>query len=197
MNFPEKVKCNVIIHSASVAAGAIGAATAQIPFADSIPLSGIQIAMIMSLGKAVFGIKLSKTAASAIIHACAASFVGRTVVKNTTGWIPVAGNVISASTASGLTEIMGWFVANAMSKNMTPEQIIAAAKKEKDKKDEDAEEDAPNKTPEREEPHIDIPDDADDRIEDYFEIKKDESPDDENKEKCDPDSEDGEPDENS
>lgn len=123
MTKKEKIACNVIIHTATVAAGSIGVATAQIPCADSIPLSLIQITMIVSLGK-VFGINIAKSVAKAIIGAFAASFAGRSIVQISVGWIPGPGNIINASTAAGLTEMMGWFVANSFAKNMTIEQTI-------------------------------------------------------------------------
>lgn len=136
MNKKEKIKCNIIIHTATVAAGTVGAATAKIPCADSIPLSGIQITMVVSLGR-VFNIKVAKSAARAIITAFAASFVGRELVHVASGWIPVMGEVINASTAVGLTEIMGWFVANSFAKDMSIEQTINEIKKKKNENEKD------------------------------------------------------------
>ena len=49
-------KCHAIIHGASGGAGAAGAI--PLPLADTIPITGAQIGMIVSLGK-VFDIEVS------------------------------------------------------------------------------------------------------------------------------------------
>ena len=54
MTDEQNSKCHVIIHGATVAASAIAAGLAQIPGSDAIPITGIQITMIISLG-GVFG----------------------------------------------------------------------------------------------------------------------------------------------
>jgi uncharacterized protein (DUF697 family) len=112
----KKNKCNVIIHSASVAAGGAGAGLAQVPMADSALIMPIQIAMIISLGK-VFDQKVSQAAAKAILSSCAASFVGRGISQILVGWIPGVGNVINTTTAAGITEAIGWLAADNFSKN--------------------------------------------------------------------------------
>ncbi len=48
-------KCNVIIHGASVACGAVGAGLAQLPCADAVPITTAQVGMIVALGQ-VFGL---------------------------------------------------------------------------------------------------------------------------------------------
>lgn len=103
----QKIKCNAIIHPASVAAGGVGTGLAQIPLADNVIITPIQIAMITSLG-AVFGIRVTEGVAKGILTGFAASLVGRGVVQVLVGWIPGVGNAINTATAAGITEAIGW-----------------------------------------------------------------------------------------
>ena len=108
MTNDEKIKCNAIIHTASLAAGGVGAGLAQIPVADAAVIAPIQLTMIVSLG-AVFGISLTNAAAQAIISSFGATFAGRMLVRWLTFWIPGIGNIISASTAVAVTQAIGWY----------------------------------------------------------------------------------------
>lgn len=103
----QEKKCHAIIHAASVAAGGVGAAGAQIPVADNAVIVPIQISMIIGLGK-VFNLEITKSVASGLIKSAAASFVGRGISQVLFGWVPVAGNAINTATASGITEAIGW-----------------------------------------------------------------------------------------
>lgn len=103
----QKIKCNYIIHAASVAAGGVGTGLAQIPLADSAFITPIQITMIISLGN-VFEQRVTETAAKAILTGAAASIAGRGVSQVLFGWIPGLGNVINTATAAGITEAIGW-----------------------------------------------------------------------------------------
>ena len=112
MSNDERAKCHAIIHTASVAAGAIGAGLAQIPISDNLIISPIQLTMIISLGQ-VFGIQLTESAAAASAAATAtASVVGKTACQLLLGWIPVLGNFVNAGVAAGITESIGWMLAN-------------------------------------------------------------------------------------
>lgn len=104
MTEDQVVKCNVAIHSASVAAGA--EAFIPIPGVDAVPITATQITMIIALGK-VFDQKISESAAKAVIGAAASTFVGRSLVK----LIPFAGWAASAAVAAGVTEAIGWTAA--------------------------------------------------------------------------------------
>jgi len=110
----EKKKCHGIIHSASASAGAAGAGLAQIPGSDSLIIVPIQVTMIISLGL-VFGKVVSKETATSLLKTFTATFVGRKVSQVLIGWIPGIGNAINASTAAGVTEALGWYVANKFS----------------------------------------------------------------------------------
>lgn len=112
----QKRKCDTIIHGASVAAGGAGSGLAQVPMADSAIITPIQIGMIIALGK-VFDQEITKSTASAILSSMAASFAGRTASQLLVGWLPLFGNAINAATAAGLTELVGWNVAEQFYKN--------------------------------------------------------------------------------
>ena len=107
----ETIKCNSIIHTASAAAAGVGAGLAQLPGSDSIAITAIQVGMIVSLG-GVFGIELDESGAKAFAASAIGATVGRTVSQVLIGWIPGIGNVINATTAAGLTEAIGWKIAN-------------------------------------------------------------------------------------
>ena len=100
-------KCHGIIHAAAAAAGAVGAGLAQIPLADNIPITTIQVGMITSIAK-VFDIDLAEGAAKGLLAGFAANLIGRNVVGLAFGWVPGVGNAIKATTAAGLTETIGW-----------------------------------------------------------------------------------------
>jgi uncharacterized protein (DUF697 family) len=111
----EKNLCNGIIHSASAAAATVGAGLAQVPGSDNLVITPIQLTMAVSLGK-VFGINLDQSAAKAAVASAAAATVGRTASQVLIGWIPVAGNIVNATTAATITEAIGWIMANEFEK---------------------------------------------------------------------------------
>ena len=106
----QKKKIHAIIHSASASTAAVGGSTAQLPVPDTAIITPIQVAMIISIGN-VFGLTISESAAKSWLAEALAATAGRTISKLLLGWIPVAGNIINASTAAGLTEALGWAVA--------------------------------------------------------------------------------------
>ena len=130
MTTAQKIKCNLIIHSASVANGAIGGGLAQIPTADSVPMAGVQVTMVVSLGK-VFRKKISKNLAEGIVLGFAAAYAGRAISQAAVGWIPGYGNIINLTTAAALTEAMGWFVAHRLAKGYEISDIMNDVNKEK------------------------------------------------------------------
>ena len=110
MNAKQKKECHTIIHTASVAAGGVGAGLAQIPGSDNAVITPNQLTMTISLGR-VFGKSLSEASAKAALASVAAATVGRTASQVLVGWIPGIGNAINATTAAGITEAMGWLLA--------------------------------------------------------------------------------------
>lgn len=116
ISLDQKIKCNAIIHGASIAAGGVGAGMAQLPAADNMIITPIQIGMIVSLG-GVFDIAISKSAARAILSSVAASIAGRSVSQALVGWIPLIGNGINATTAATITETIGWMAVDIFAKD--------------------------------------------------------------------------------
>lgn len=114
MTKDQMTKCNIAIHTASVASGACGAI--PIPIADAIPMSAAQITMVIALGK-IFDQELTEAAAKGLIGAAASTFVGRELVK----LIPIAGWAISAGVAATVTEAIGWILAVDMAKKFRTE----------------------------------------------------------------------------
>ena len=105
-----ETKCHGIIHGASVATGAAGAAGAQLPMADNAVITPIQIGMIIALAK-VFDRNLTKEAAFGVLKGAGAAFFGRGVSQVLVGWVPGFGNAINTATAASLTEAVGWMSA--------------------------------------------------------------------------------------
>jgi uncharacterized protein (DUF697 family) len=122
----QETKCNVIIHTASVATGAMG--IIPIGPADTLMITPTQIAMIISLG-AVFNIRVSESVAKSILSGLAASFVGRFVASILLNFIPFLGWAIKGGTAAGLTEAIGW-AAVAHFQNINENHSKFAGKKE-------------------------------------------------------------------
>lgn len=114
MTEKQTAQCNAAIHTASVAAGASGAI--PIPIADAIPISAAQVTMVFALGK-IFEQEISDSAAKGAIAAAASTFVGRNLIK----LIPIAGWIVSAGVAAGITEAIGWTIAVDMAKNYRQE----------------------------------------------------------------------------
>ena len=124
-------KCHVAIHSATVAAAAAGAI--PITMSDAVPITAAQIGMIIALGKA-FDITLSQAAAKSIASVALTQQAGRAVASGILKAIPgvgtIIGGMVGASTAAGLTEALGWIVADdfyRMSQGKDPENIIENA----------------------------------------------------------------------
>ena len=110
MNNQQKTQCHAIIHLASAAAGATGAGLSWFPCSDAPLISAAQITMAICLGK-VFGIQLSKSAAKAAVAAAAATAAGRAASQLAVFWIPFFSIAVNATTAVGLTEYVGWVLA--------------------------------------------------------------------------------------
>ncbi|OZB62247.1 MAG: hypothetical protein B7X31_10015 [Thiomonas sp. 13-66-29] len=102
-----KTGIHAIIHSASVAAGGVGAGLAQIPGSDAPVLTTIQSGMILAIAHH-YGHSLTKAAAVDMVMTFAATMAGRGLSQVLIGWLPGIGNAINAATASALTEAVGW-----------------------------------------------------------------------------------------
>ena len=114
MNDSQTKKCHGIIHSAATLAAGVGFGLAQIPESDNVIIVPIQIGMIISLGT-VFGISMDESSAKAALATATATLVGRGISQALVGWIPVFGNMFNATTAFGVTETIGWSMAEDFS----------------------------------------------------------------------------------
>lgn len=106
-------ECKHIIHNAALEAALIGAGLAQVPGADHILISALQINMVKDLAKAQ-GRTLSEGAIKGLMVSFAATYVGRGTSKFLIGWVPIFGNVINATTAASITEAFGWAALKTM-----------------------------------------------------------------------------------
>lgn len=137
MTDEEKSKCYKIIHTAAAAAGGIGLGLAQLPGSDAIPITTIQIGMIISLG-AVFGIEITETAAKSILGGAVAAIGGRAASQFLVGWIPGIGNIMNGLTAVSITEGLGWYVANDFDKDAQERKEAEKRKKEQERREAEA-----------------------------------------------------------
>ncbi len=109
----QRIRCHAIIHGASASAGAVGAGFAQLPGAHAVLIVPIQVAMIAALGR-VFGLEVTKTAARSVIYATLGTMLGRGATTVLPRFIPGVGNVLNATVAAGITEALGWALAQQM-----------------------------------------------------------------------------------
>lgn len=102
-------RLEAIIHTASGSAAAASGAMAQgaVVGMDTPVLITIHIGMIISLGE-IFGRRLDKTTATALLGAAAGVGIGVFGVKAILGLIPIGGNIVNAAISFGYTEVLGW-----------------------------------------------------------------------------------------
>jgi len=125
MTDEQRTKCHAIIHAAAAASGGVGAGLAQLPCSDSLAIIPIQVSMCLSLG-AVFGIRLNQSTAEATLATATATMAGRGISQVLIGWLPVVGNIINATTAASVTEIIGWGVASDFDNSIEEAKGISA-----------------------------------------------------------------------
>jgi len=99
----KKSKAHGIIHTASAAAGGVGAI--PIPASDAPLLSGIQIGMIGGLA-VLYGVE--KKATMSAMGPALASALGVATASSLVKIFPLIGSVIQASVAVAITETLGW-----------------------------------------------------------------------------------------
>ena len=113
---PEKTKCNYVIHTASVAAGGIG--IAPIPGADILPICAVQVTMILGLAR-IFNV-----VAEAQAKAYMVGNFGKMLAGELSKLVPIFGSATNATVAVGLTEYLGWEVAEDFYKKSLEENRI-------------------------------------------------------------------------
>ena len=100
-------KIHGIIHTAALAAAAVGGGLAQAPGSDAAVIAPIQASMIAAVG-VEHGVQLSKGAAAELILPFSAAVLGRGLSQALLGWLPGLGNLLNAATAAAITEAIGW-----------------------------------------------------------------------------------------
>ena len=103
------------IIGAGVSAGVIGAS--PIPGSDVIPLTSLQVGLIIKLSK-LYDKPLSKKAAKDMIVITATQTIGHTLYRQALKFIPGAGSVIGGTVASAMTLALGYGVRYAYENNI-------------------------------------------------------------------------------
>ncbi len=100
-------KVHGVIHTASASAAGVGAGLAQLPMADAVLITPIQVGMINAIAL-IHQRHLSEAAAVGIIGTFSATLFGRAISQWLVGWVPGVGNTVNAATAATITEAIGW-----------------------------------------------------------------------------------------
>jgi predicted GTPase/uncharacterized protein (DUF697 family) len=121
------MKAHAIVAAAVAAAAA--AALSPIPLSDAIPITAIQIGMVISLA-ALHGQTLSWSTAGGLVTSACAAVAGPMIVQQVMKFIPVAGSVTGPAIAGVVTAAIGEAV-HALLKDgrpLTPEELKRATK---------------------------------------------------------------------
>ena len=94
-----------IIHGASAAAAG-AAAISPIPGSDAIAIMPIQIAMVAGIARQ-YDLDVSTALVRSTIYASLTTITGRASAGLLMRWVPVAGNVVRAGVAAGVTQALG------------------------------------------------------------------------------------------
>lgn len=116
MTHDQKLEIAATIHSAAAAGAAASGFSAQIPLADNVVLSGIEIAMVINIGR-VLGQEITRGVAWSLVLSQLGTLGGRAASQVLIGWIPGVGNITNAITASAVIEAMGWAIADYLDFN--------------------------------------------------------------------------------
>lgn len=101
-------RSELIIHGAAAAAGA-AAALSLVPGSDSVAIMPIQVAMVAAIARE-YGIEPSASLVKSTLWASLGSVTGKAGAGLLLRWTPVAGNVVRAGVAAGVTEAIGRMV---------------------------------------------------------------------------------------
>ncbi|WP_235318387.1 GTPase [Planococcus sp. CAU13] len=103
------------IVGAGVSAGIIGAS--PIPGSDVVPLTSLQVGLIIRLSK-LYDKPLTKKAAKDMIVITATQTVGHTIYRQALKFIPGAGSIIGGTVATAMTVALGYGVKYAYENNI-------------------------------------------------------------------------------
>ncbi|PYZ98755.1 GTP-binding protein [Alteribacter lacisalsi] len=98
---------NKWIYAAGGAAGTVG--LSPIPGSDIVPITGIQVTMMVRLGK-LYDKPISKRRAKELAIATVVGNIGRTTFRQAVKVVPVAGSITAAGVAGSLTVALGFAV---------------------------------------------------------------------------------------
>ena len=103
---------NRTILSACTAAGTANVLTSpvSIPFASFVPITAIQVAMVLNLAR-VFGQRLSAARAKELALTLGSGLLGRSLFYHLADLVPVAGWMLGTAVASATTMALGYSVA--------------------------------------------------------------------------------------
>lgn len=107
MSDGKKQECHVVIHAAATAAAGVAAGFAQLPVPDCIPITTIQVAMVVRLGT-IFDMRISEGAAKSLLGSLGTMKAGRDIASFLIGKVPFFRNIVNSATAFALTETLGW-----------------------------------------------------------------------------------------
>ncbi|MTD31027.1 GTPase [Planomicrobium sp. YIM 101495] len=119
------------IIGAGVSAGVIGAS--PIPGSDVVPLTSLQVGLIIKLSK-LYDKPLTKKAAKDMIVITATQTIGQTIYRQALKFIPGAGSVLGGTVASSMTLALGYGVKYAYENDIAIDYDMIGALFEKLKK---------------------------------------------------------------
>ena len=111
LEIPKEISCNLISHSAGIAAAVVSAI--PVPCADGIMIDAIQTVMSAALGT-VYKTNIVDISKNATATVKISSTVGKGLSRAMIGSIPVAGQLIKGGTAFVVTESAGWLLAKSL-----------------------------------------------------------------------------------
>ena len=102
---PEAI-AHVVVHGAS-SLSALIAATTLVPGSDAVLIMPIQVGMVVCLAK-IHGREVSGSLLRSAATASVGQILGKGLSRTLLRYIPGPGNLIRASVAGGVTEVLGW-----------------------------------------------------------------------------------------
>eukprot|EP00930_Biecheleria_cincta_P042678 TRINITY_DN29367_c0_g1_i1.p1 TRINITY_DN29367_c0_g1~~TRINITY_DN29367_c0_g1_i1.p1 ORF type:complete len:1112 (+),score=227.46 TRINITY_DN29367_c0_g1_i1:55-3390(+) len=119
-------KVSYIIHAASALAGLADGSMAQLPLAGNAVVPGIQAAMIFAIGYE-YGCYMEFGLAMSVLMFLSSDYVKTAVLKESIGWIPLAGNILKTGLSVVMTRGMGSAAQRLLSCPVSREDLFQQA----------------------------------------------------------------------
>lgn len=119
-------KVSYIIHAASALAGLADGSLAQLPLAGNTVVPGIQAAMIFAIGYE-YGCYMEFGLAMSVLMFLSSDYVKTAVLKESIGWIPMAGNLLKTGLSVVMTRGMGSAAERLLSCPISREDLFKQA----------------------------------------------------------------------